>query len=153
MEMGRPYLRTHWVWLAVPGTVWPPANALFHPGIVAMNRVGLGGFLRSEGVHVIPVQSSVALSRAMKSGSGRVAAGQSEVTITDSITAGSFPSGAGLIQKPLPAGPAAEGIALGFWKGDTTLRNHIDAVLAEMAADGTLERFAAEYGLENSLMR
>lgn len=144
MEMGRPYLSSTWVWTGQEGVQWPPATAGFSPGIFAMDRITLGTFLRKEGVRVMPVQKPDQLVQALQSG-------QVPAVITDSITADFLFHDGGQEIAPLPAGPAPEGIAMGFWKGDTTLRRHMDAILAEMAADGTLARLAADYGIAGSL--
>lgn len=145
MEMGRPYLSSTWVWIGQEGITWLPATAGFSPGIFAMDRITLGTFLRKEGVRVTPVQKPAQLVQALQS--GKVPA-----VITDSITADFLFHDGGKEITPLPAGPAPEGIALGFWKGDTTLRRHMDVILAEMRADGTLARLVAEYGIADSLL-
>lgn len=146
MEMGAPYLRSSWVWIAPLGEAWPPAEAAFTPGSVALDRVSLGAFLRGEGVRVTPLQSPAALAKAMKAGTAGVA-------ITDALTAGILFDGPGFASAPLPGGPPPEGIAFGFWKGDTTLRRRMDDVLAQMVADGTVARIAGDYGLTDSLAR
>ncbi|WP_290686633.1 MULTISPECIES: substrate-binding periplasmic protein [unclassified Haematobacter] len=146
MEMGAPYLRSGWVWLAPPGETWPPATVAFTPGSVAMDRVGLGTYLRGEGVRVVPLQSAAALPRVLKEGTA-------SIVITDALTAGFLLDGTGLAATPLPGGPAPEGLAFGFWKGDTTLRRRMDDVLAQMVADGTVDRIANDYGVADYLVR
>ena len=46
---------------------------------------------------------------------------------------------------------SAEQYAIGFKKGNTTLRNKVQTTLLEMLYDGTLENIAKEWGLSKSL--
>lgn len=146
MEMSEPYLESAWVWVAPQGSEWPPSQIRFHPGIFAMDRVTLGTFLRGEGVRINPVQRPEQLLKDIEGDDWMTA-------ITDSITADYLFADTRLEANLLPGGPAPQGISLGFWKGDTTLRRHMDGILAAMHEDGTVERLAEEYGLTESLFR
>lgn len=144
LELGEPYLSSSWVWMAEPGTPWPPATAGFAPGVFALDRVALGTYLRAEGVSVMPVQNGTELVAAIQSG-------DAPAGITDSITASSLLNETGLAASSLPGGPDSVGISIGFWKGDTTLRLYFDSVLDDMRSDGTLALLAEQYGLTESL--
>ena len=41
-----------------------------------------------------------------------------------------------------------ETYGIGFKKGNTALRDEVEAVLRELAADGTMSALAAKYGIE-----
>ncbi|MET3926620.1 transporter substrate-binding domain-containing protein [Devosia sp. 2618] len=146
MELGEPYLTSSWVQVAAPGTVWPPAEVVFTPGVFALDRVALGSYLRKAGIHILPEQTPADVATAID-------AGKAPVAITDSIMAAFLFRDTGLEIAPLPDGPASTGISLGFWKGDTTLRLHMDEVLDQMDKDGTIARFAEDYGIAVSLLR
>ncbi|SDG89340.1 substrate-binding periplasmic protein [Pelagibacterium luteolum] len=145
MEMGEPYLASSWIWAAEPGTAWPPETAAFSPGVVALDRVELSTYLRGLGVQIFPVKDTDELLATINAGSG--AAG-----ITDSVTATAFSDDLDLAISILPEGPPQSGISIGFWKGDTTLRLHMDIVIEEMRSDGTVARIAEKYGLIGSLI-
>jgi|GEM_PF-2277574 len=140
LELGEPYLSSSWVWVAPPGAAWPPQETVFSPGVFALDRAPLGTYLRENGIKVAPVKTPDELVEALH-------AGQLANAITDSTTATFLAQNHDLTVSPLPEGPAPTDLSFGVWKGDTSLRLHIDYVIDQMRNDDFIEGLRDKYGM------
>jgi polar amino acid transport system substrate-binding protein len=140
LELTDPYLSSEWTWIHKGNATWPPESTAFAPGTVAFDRVALAQSLIKQGVDAVPMQNVSDLMEAFT---------KDEISsaITDSAIAAASFTAPEFILTPVPSGPDATGFSFGFWKGDTTLRREMNAVLSALKADGTIAKLANDYGL------
>jgi polar amino acid transport system substrate-binding protein/cystine transport system substrate-binding protein/membrane-bound lytic murein transglycosylase F len=111
-----------------------------YSGISGLDRLGLSAYLRNAGATASIVTSTAALV------SG-IAEGRFTVGIAEALTAQSIARGQGWTVAWVPAGPRRFPLALGFWKGDLTIKRAVTRVLDELRAEGFLDALAAKYGI------
>lgn len=113
----------------------------FHAGLTGLDRIGLARYLRDIGANPVIVPSSEALLQGL-------ADGAFDVAVTEALSGrGGLDSATDLNLVFLPERLGRFTLGLGFWRGDATLRRHVDEIIAEMAADGTLDAIAARYDI------
>lgn len=143
LETTNPYLETGWAAVATnvrarlqDGTVG------FHAGLSGLDRLALSAFLRAQGATI----ELVPTARALREG---LAAGTFGVAVTDALSARLLADelGAEATAMWLPEPQARHGLGLGLWKGDLTLKRRIEAVIAELRADGSLGEILDRYEL------
>lgn len=147
LDTSRGHLRTGWVMVsAAPGAGIAAGRRVgFYPGLGGLDRVSLGRHLRAEGAAVSLMRSAPALRDALL-------AGEVEVAITEALVADQMFDTAALELAWLPEELGGRHpVGLGFWRGDSTLRRHVEAILADLAREGLLEEMAARYGLSEAV--
>jgi polar amino acid transport system substrate-binding protein/cystine transport system substrate-binding protein/membrane-bound lytic murein transglycosylase F len=140
LDTGPPYAETGWAVLApepLERLEGRTLGALTH--ISGLDRIGLSGFLRREGVTV----------RVTRNGSDLVAgiaSGDLDGGVTEALLAASLASDRDWWVAPLPDELARHNLVFGLWKGDLTLKRRIAAAFRELEADGSLSAILERYG-------
>ncbi|ARO14243.1 extracellular solute-binding protein [Ketogulonicigenium robustum] len=140
LDMSAPYLQSGWVSLVRdPAQTVEGARVGVFVGSLGRDRLELSRALRENGAATIVGQPQLA---------GAIAAlrqGQLDMVVTDAILA------AGLGDQPdltvsLVPNVRRDSIAMGFWKGDLTLKRAISAALRDMQDSGEIDAIAERYG-------
>jgi ABC-type amino acid transport substrate-binding protein len=136
-------IATGWVLVApAPVEVGPGRRFAVLPGSGRLDRIALSGYLRGAGAAASLVRDPATLAAA-------VAGGRADAGIAERFAAGQVLAGhpdwtlAWLAPDRLPAYP----LALGLWKGDTTLKRAIERELALMERDGSLAALRTRYAV------
>ena len=105
-----------------------------------LDRLGLSAFLRDAGATASVVTSSAALVAGL-------AEGRFNAAIAEALTAQSIARERGWTVAWVPDGPRRYQLALGFWKGDLTLKRAVTSVFEELRREGFLDTLAEKYGI------
>ncbi len=103
-----------------------------------LDRIGLSGYLRAQGVTARILPRPEALVAAISA--GEVSAG-----ITESLLAESLAVPEGWTTQQLSPDLARYSLVFGLWKGDLTLKRAVDSAFADMASDGEIDAILAKY--------
>jgi hypothetical protein len=126
-----------WVSLLQPGATLETADTVaFFSGAGGADRIELGAWLRSQGIAVALVPDVASLRAGL-------ADGTYDGAITDAWNAAAATPDGRWEQAFLPG--RQDEIAIGFWKGDSTLRRHVGDLLAAFSSDGTTKAVVAKY--------
>lgn len=142
------HLRTGWVMVADaadPASLAPGIRVGFYPGLSGLDRIGLGQFLRGIGVETRLVSSVEALRSGLE-------AEEFDLAITEALLADQTFDGARWTIEWLPERTGRYPVGIGFWRGDLTLRQHVERVLDELADEGFVTELAASYGLGDTVL-
>lgn len=142
LETGPAHLRTGWALVAPPGmtldTLDGPVG--FLASVAGFDRIALGQYLRGQGVTTRIVNSADALREGLEDGS--FAGG-----VTEALVAGQAFGDSEWEVTLLPEEVERLVFGFGFWRGDTTFRRHVEAVVAELWEEGFVAELAERYGL------
>lgn len=138
---------TGWVGISSTGAM-PSAGSVVAvlPGTSGLNRVELSTWLRGQQLRAQLVRNPAELAQALESGAAAAA-----------ITERLLVSGLALDQQQFrqfwldAPGLAPVPMALGLWKGDQTLKRSVDAAIAALDSDGSMETLRARYGVDADL--
>ena len=141
------HLRTGWVMVADEGVPGLAAGTRvgFYPGLTGLDRVGLGQYLRGIGVETRLVPTAAALRQGLEDGSF-------DVAITEALLAEQTFREAFWVTEWLPEDTGRYPVGIGFWRGDLTLRVHVERMLATLAREGFVDELAAAYGLGDPVL-
>lgn len=142
LDTSRGHLRTGWAMVskAPVAEIGPGQRVGFFPGFGGLDRVSLGRHLRDRGAALSLMRDAPALRDALLSG-------EIDVAITEALIADQMFDTSQLSLTWLPETFGQYRVGLGFWRGDSTLRRHVESVIAELAREGALDALAARYGL------
>lgn len=113
----------------------------FFAGMTGLDRIELGQFLRRTEAETIIIPSPEALREGLETGT-------LDVAITEALLA-SYTFGNGEWTSAwLPDELGRFPLGMGFWRGDTTVRKHVEAIMRDLVAEGFLDELGARYGLE-----
>ncbi|ARO15603.1 extracellular solute-binding protein [Ketogulonicigenium robustum] len=144
MDTSAGYLQAGWAMISKAGTPAPErgAQAGFLAGLSGLNRITLGQHLRAIGISPVVVNNATDLKRGLDDGRYAYA-------ITDAFTAqANFSEDDGYDMGWVPEDDEHFALGFGFWKGDTTLRQHVEGLLGDIKADGTFAALAEKYDLD-----
>lgn len=142
------HLRTGWVAVtdtADPATLAEGTRVGFFPGLSGLDRIGLGQYLRGIGVQVQLIPSPEALRSGLE-------ANDFDVAVTEALLADQAFNGERWTIDWLPEETGRYPVGIGFWRGDLTLRQHVERVLDELADEGFVTELAARYGLSDTVL-
>lgn len=141
LETTQPYLRTGWVTVgpSASGTVEGRRVAVL-VGASGLDRIALSNYLREQGATTLLVSSSEALVEAIESGSA-------EVGVTGALVARDLAGDRAWRVAWVPSDSPRPGVAIGLWKGDVTLKRHLQRALRRVQDDGTLAAIVERYEL------
>lgn len=135
---------TGWVGISRSGTLPATGSSVaVLPGTTGLDRLALSGWLRKEGLAVVPARTVGQLRQVLQDGSV-------EAGVTERFAAGDLgltADGFQLFWLPEATFPHYR-MALGLWKGDQTLRRGIASALNNLQQSGVLAQLAASYGLD-----
>ncbi len=142
------HLRTGWVMVGAAAD--PPVLAAgtrvgFFPGLSGLDRIGLGQYLRGIGVEVRLVSDARALRTGLEDG-------DFDVAITEALLADQTFEDEAWAVEWMPEETGHFPVGIGFWRGDLTLRMHVERVLNELADEGVVADLAETYGLGETVL-
>ena len=140
------HLTTGWVMASADDAGLPQSGqrAGFYAGLSGLDRVQLGQYLREQGVTPRIVPTAAALREGL-------ANGDFDIAVTEALIAYQTFDEEDWTLSWLPGDLGRVPIGIGFWKGDMTLRRHVQRVLDAMEADGTIAALAARYRLSDDV--
>ncbi|ADO43726.1 substrate-binding periplasmic protein [Ketogulonicigenium vulgare] len=147
MDTSEGYLQAGWALIATAGApeISSGDQAGFLAGLSGLNRITLGQHLRSIGVSPVVVNNVRDLR-------GGLDSGRFVYAITDAFTAqANFSEDEGYDLGWVPGDTERFALGFGFWKGDMTLRRHVEGLLDDIRADGTFAMLAQKYDLDPAL--
>jgi len=106
--------------------------------ISGLDRIGLSGYLRANGVSARIIPRPEALVAA-------ISAGDVSVGITEALLAASLARPHGWEVELLPPELVHYRLVFGLWKGDLTLKRAVDRAFSDLAADGEIDAILARY--------
>jgi len=138
------HIMTGWAMLSPdPDQTLPQEGQVagFYAGLTGLDRIALGQYLRQTGVRASIVANADALATGL-------ANGDFDIAVTEALAARSeLEVNQDLHLSFLPEELGTFALGIGLWRGDTTLRRHVQSIIDDMAADGTLDAIADRYGL------
>lgn len=143
MDTSPGHLVTGWMMVSTePLKLGVPGQRVgFFAGMTGLDRIGLGQFLRSTKAESTIVPSPEALREGLE-------AGAFDVAITEALLASHTFEIGEWTNAWLPVELGRFPLGMGFWRGDTTLRKHVEGIMRELVAEGFLDELGARYGLE-----
>lgn len=140
LETTDPHLETGWalVFLGEERAL-SGARVGFFAGASGLDRLALSGYLRAVGASVQVYSSLTELERALRNG-------EIDAAVTESLLARRLAEDVDGVATWVPGLPR-QPLALGFWKGDLTLKRALGSALHQMRADGTLAAILERYEL------
>lgn len=142
------HMQTGWMMVSPEAQKAPIAGqrAGYYAGLSGLDRIALGQYLRASGVEVAFVPNAAALQRGL-------ANGDYDIAITEALSAhSSFSANDGWVLTWLPEELGSFQLGFGFWRGDTTLRKHVEDIMADLEDEGITARLAAQYGLTDEIL-
>jgi ABC-type amino acid transport substrate-binding protein len=116
----------------------------FFAGFSGFDRISLSRFLREAGARVKVVNSRAELENGLRDGTF-------DLGITESLGGRQIAADNGWSIQWLSPDLGNIPVAFGLWKGDLTLQRAIEAGLADMRRDGTLNALLAKYELDRDI--
>lgn len=141
LDVSPSYLETGWALVAreTPAS-FAGLTVGVYAGVPGLDRVALSRFLRGQGATVAVVSSAAELERGLLA--GRFAA-----AVTEALTARQMAYDMGWTAVWLPEPMPRYGIALGLWRGDTTLKRAVVRALEDVERSGELADILRRYEL------
>jgi len=139
LETGPAYADTGW---AVVSPSPLPSIAGLNVGTLALvsglDRIGLAGYLRSQGVNAKVITSADALVAGLADGS-------LDAAVTEAMLASKLAAENNWTVAWAPAELRRYNLVFGLWKGDITLKRAIEKAFADLQANGTLDTILERY--------
>lgn len=141
MDVTPPHAETGWalVFERQPASL-NGASVGVYAGVSGLDRIALSRFLRDEGARLVTVRSADDLVRGL-------ASGQFEAGVTEGLLARQVAGDRGWTAQWLPLEAERVPIALGLWRGDTTLKRALVGALKDVEVAGELAGILAKYDL------
>jgi ABC-type amino acid transport substrate-binding protein len=140
LDTTKPHLKSGWALIAPRGVTFDDVSGSVGVlvGLTGLDRIGLGQHLRQNNIQPVLMNSATALRTGLVK--GQVPIGIAEATLASEI-ADAVGYDITLLGAPLQH----INLGIGFWKGDVTLQRQVEAILAEMRTDGTMQALAERY--------
>lgn len=116
------------------------AKVAVFSGLTGLDRIGLSRYLRSVGAEVSVMRTVTDLETAVRN--GEVDAGIVEALSGQQLAAGNGWSG-----QWLPEAFERYRLGFGFWRGDITLLQAVEGLMADMERDGTMDALLERYDI------
>ncbi len=142
------HLRTGWVMVGpagAPAALAPGLRVGFFPGLSGLDRLGLGQYLRDHQAEIRLVQSAAALRTGLEQG-------DFDLAVTEALLADQTFDETRWQIDWMPEATGRYPVGIGFWRGDLTLRLHVERVLDDLADEGFVTRLAETYGLGEAVL-
>jgi len=134
-------LTTGWAIVSREGlTTLAGAEFGVFPGLTGLDRIGLSRYLRQAGAEVRIAQSAEALAEGLRSGTW-------DGGITEALSARQLAEREGWTARWLPQPVERYRLGYGFWRGDLTLLQAVEGILAALEREGLVAALLDKYDI------